>query len=93
MYNNIHYQLSFCNCKQVVIISNGVLIDHYTYSPFVTPFPRAYPVQEYPAENEQCASIMLMIMNVLDRKVAQFPHELVTYGGNGQVFSNWAQVR
>ena len=33
-----------------------------------------------------------MIMNNLDHRVAQFPHELVTYGGNGQVFSNWAQV-
>ena len=35
---------------------------------------------------------MHMIMNNLDPRVAQFPHELVTYGGNGQVFSNWAQV-
>jgi urocanate hydratase len=36
---------------------------------------------------------MLMIMNNLDPAVAQFPHELITYGGNGQVFSNWGQVR
>lgn len=53
---------------------------------------RAYPIQHYPAECQQAAAIMLMIMNNLDHDVAQFPEELVTYGGNGQVFSNWAQV-
>jgi len=52
---------------------------------------RAYPIDDYPARNRQAAAIMLMIMNNLDPRVAQFPHELVTYGGNGQVFSNWAQ--
>ncbi|KAF8766624.1 Urocanate hydratase like protein [Argiope bruennichi] len=52
---------------------------------------RAYPITEYPAQCQEAAAIMLMIMNNLDPKVAQFPHELVTYGGNGQVFSNWAQ--
>ncbi|XP_020600446.1 urocanate hydratase-like isoform X1 [Orbicella faveolata] len=52
---------------------------------------RAYPIDEYPARTRQAAAIMLMIMNNLDPRVAQFPHELVTYGGNGQVFSNWAQ--
>lgn len=52
---------------------------------------RAYPIDEYPARCRQAAAIMHMIMNNLDPSVAQFPHELVTYGGNGQVFSNWAQ--
>lgn len=52
---------------------------------------RAYPVSDYPAVSRQAASVMHMIMNNLDPRVAQFPHELVTYGGNGQVFSNWAQ--
>ncbi|XP_023230308.1 urocanate hydratase-like [Centruroides sculpturatus] len=52
---------------------------------------RAYPIDQYPAKCQKAAAIMLMIMNNLDPKVAQFPHELVTYGGNGQVFSNWAQ--
>ena len=52
---------------------------------------RAYPIGAYPARCQQAASIMLMIMNNLDPEVAQFPHELVTYGGNGSVFSNWAQ--
>lgn len=52
---------------------------------------RAYPIDYYPARSQQAAAIMLMIMNNLDPQVAQFPQELVTYGGNGQVFSNWAQ--
>lgn len=52
---------------------------------------KAYPIDCYPAKCSEAASIMLMIMNNLDKEVAQFPQELVTYGGNGQVFSNWAQ--
>ncbi|KAJ7316926.1 hypothetical protein JRQ81_003088 [Phrynocephalus forsythii] len=52
---------------------------------------RAYPIHEYPCKTRQAAAIMHMIMNNLDPAVAQFPQELVTYGGNGQVFSNWAQ--
>uniref|UniRef100_A0A8C2TWY1 urocanate hydratase n=1 Tax=Coturnix japonica TaxID=93934 RepID=A0A8C2TWY1_COTJA len=52
---------------------------------------RAYPIEDYPCKTKSAAAIMLMIMNNLDPSVAQFPQELVTYGGNGQVFSNWAQ--
>ena len=52
---------------------------------------KAYPIDAYPAKSSQAASIMLMIMNNLDPAVAQFPHELITYGGNGSVFQNWAQ--
>ncbi|XP_030425392.1 urocanate hydratase isoform X2 [Gopherus evgoodei] len=52
---------------------------------------RAYPIEEYPCKIKSAAAIMHMIMNNLDPSVAQFPQELVTYGGNGQVFSNWAQ--
>nr|XP_032640205.1 urocanate hydratase isoform X2 [Chelonoidis abingdonii] len=52
---------------------------------------RAYPTEEYPCKIKSAAAIMHMIMNNLDPSVAQFPQELVTYGGNGQVFSNWAQ--
>ena len=52
---------------------------------------RAYPITCYPCQTQGSAAIMLMIMNNLDPRVAQYPHELVTYGGNGQVFSNWAQ--
>ncbi|XP_038069650.1 urocanate hydratase-like [Patiria miniata] len=54
---------------------------------------RAYPIDDYPCNTRQAAGIMHMMMNNLDPRVAQFPHELVTYGGNGQVFSNWAQFR
>ena len=52
---------------------------------------KAYPLSEYPAKCQQAACIQLMIMNNLDPAVAQFPNELITYGGNGSVFSNWAQ--
>ncbi len=51
----------------------------------------ARPVSEYPAKSSQAAAIMLMIQNNLDPAVAQHPEELITYGGNGAVFQNWAQ--
>ena len=54
---------------------------------------RAYPIDTYPANSRHAAAIMLMIQNNLDPHVAQFPHELITYGGNGSVFQNWAQYR
>ncbi|MFP4846938.1 urocanate hydratase [Winogradskyella sp. PE311] len=53
----------------------------------------ARPIDDYPAKSKQAAAIMLMIQNNLDYAVAQHPHELITYGGNGGVFSNWAQYR
>lgn len=53
----------------------------------------ARPLENYPGNSEQARSIMLMIQNNLDPKVAQHPHELITYGGNGGVFQNWAQYR
>lgn len=51
----------------------------------------ARPIDWYPAKSQQAAAIMLMIQNNLDPRVAQHPHELITYGGNGAVFQNWAQ--
>jgi urocanate hydratase len=51
----------------------------------------ARPISEYPAQCQQAAAIMVMIHNNLDNAVAQHPHELITYGGNGAVFQNWAQ--
>ncbi len=54
---------------------------------------KARPIEEYPARSHQAAAIMLMIQNNLDKAVAQHPHELITYGGNGAVFQNWAQYR
>ena len=53
----------------------------------------ARPISEYPGKSEQANAIMLMIQNNLDYAVAQHPHELITYGGNGAVFQNWAQYR
>jgi urocanate hydratase len=53
----------------------------------------ARPISDYPSKSRQAAAIMLMIQNNLDDAVAQHPHELITYGGNGGVFSNWAQYR
>eukprot|EP01080_Neovahlkampfia_damariscottae_P005770 gene5770-9591_t len=52
---------------------------------------KAYPINCYPAKTKHAAAIMVMITNNLDPVVAQFPHELVTYGGNGSVFNNWGQ--
>ena len=51
----------------------------------------ARPIEDYPAHTKHAAAIMLMIQNNLDPNVAQHPHELITYGGNGAVFQNWAQ--
>jgi urocanate hydratase len=53
----------------------------------------ARPISDYPGECHQAKAIMLMIQNNLDHAVAQHPHELITYGGNGAVFQNWAQYR
>ena len=53
----------------------------------------ARPIDDYPARSRSAAAIMLMIQNNLDPAVAQHPHELITYGGNGAVFQNWAQYR
>jgi len=54
---------------------------------------KARPLEDYPHLSVQAASIMMMIQNNLDIAVAQHPHELITYGGNGAVFQNWAQYR
>lgn len=54
---------------------------------------RARPIDQYPHRSVQAAAIMMMIQNNLDPAVAQHPHELITYGGNGAVFQNWAQYR
>ncbi|MDY6026491.1 urocanate hydratase [Bergeyella zoohelcum] len=61
----------------------------YRFRPNYKMYARS--ISEYPAKSQQAAAIMLMIQNNLDYAVAQHPHELITYGGNGAVFSNWAQ--
>lgn len=61
----------------------------YRFRPAYAMYAR--PIEDYPCQCQQAAAIMLMIQNNLDPAVAQHPHELITYGGNGAVFSNWAQ--
>ncbi len=61
----------------------------YRYRPDYPMYAR--PIDTYPAKSRQAAAIMMMIQNNLDPAVAQHPHELITYGGNGAVFQNWAQ--
>ena len=63
----------------------------YRYRPDYDMYAR--PIGDYPARCRQAAAIMMMIQNNLDPAVAQHPHELITYGGNGAVFQNWAQYR
>ena len=63
----------------------------YRYRPTYPMYAR--PIDEYPHHSRQAAAIMMMIQNNLDPRVAQHPHELITYGGNGAVFQNWAQYR
>ncbi len=63
----------------------------YRYRPEYTMYAR--PISDYPGKCEQAKAIMLMIQNNLDHAVAQHPHELITYGGNGAVFQNWVQYR
>ena len=63
----------------------------YRYRPEYPMYAR--PIDAYPYRSRQAAAIMLMIQNNLDPKVAKYPQELITYGGNGAVFQNWAQYR
>ncbi len=63
----------------------------YRYRPSYKLYAR--PIDEYPAKSRQAAAIMAMIQNNLDERVAQHPHELIIYGGNGAIFQNWAQYR
>ena len=63
----------------------------YRYRPEYDIYAR--PIDQYPHRSEQAAAIMLMIQNNLDPAVAQHPHELIIYGGNGAIFQNWAQYR
>ena len=63
----------------------------YRLKPSYEMYARA--IEEYPCKTKQAGAIMLMIQNNLNKDVAQHPHELITYGGNGSVFQNWAQYR
>ncbi|MDR0972087.1 MAG: urocanate hydratase [Bacteroidales bacterium] len=80
-------------------LSEEFLLELETYGRiYMYRFRPNYPmyarnIEEYPYKSKQAAAIMLMIQNNLDNRVAQHPHELITYGGNGAVFMNWAQYR
>ena len=70
-------------------LNNYGRIYMYRFQPDYKIFAR--PIDEYPGNSIQAKSIMLMIQNNLDPSIAQHPQELITYGGNGSVFQNWAQ--
>ena len=70
-------------------LNKYVRIYMYRYRPTYKMYAR--PINQYPCKSKKAAAIMLMIQNNLDENIAQHPHELITYGGNGSVFQNWAQ--
>ncbi len=89
--------LRYFNKKHHQVLASEFLEELRTYGRiYMYRFRPAYkmyarPIEEYPAKSKQAAAIMLMIQNNLDYAVAQHPEELITYGGNGAVFQNWAQ--
>lgn len=84
--NTWHDELSKEFAQELIIYGR---IYMYRFKPDYQLYAR--PINEYPAKIQQAAGIMLMIQNNLDPAVAQHPEELITYGGNGAVFQNWAQ--
>ena len=92
--NALRYFPSALHPKLVPQFAEELRVRGHIWMPNLRPseYPMcAYPITSYPAKLAQCRAIQLMIMNNLDPAVAQYPHELITYGGNGSVFSNWAQ--
>ncbi|MCF8380255.1 MAG: urocanate hydratase [Bacteroidales bacterium] len=83
-----HYELAAEFLKELYDYGR---IYMYRYRPDYKIYARS--INEFPAKSKQAAAIMLMLSNNLDDAVAQHPHELITYGGNGAVFQNWAQYR
>lgn len=84
-----HHEVMARECQQELATYGRIYL--HRYRPDYTMHAR--PLDAYPARSKQAAAIMLMIQNNLDPKVAKHPHELITYGGNGAVFQNWAQYR
>lgn len=93
----IRNALRYFDSKHHALLAKEFAIELQTYGRiYMHRFRPVYPmyardIREYPAKSGQAAAIMLMIQNNLDPRVAQHPHELITYGGNGAVFQNWAQ--
>ncbi len=88
-FDTIHHETLISEFKEELDTYGRIYM--YRFRPDYKMYAR--PIEEYPAKSKQAAAIMLMIQNNLDHAVAQHPHELITYGGNGAVFSNWAQYR
>ncbi|MCX7548717.1 urocanate hydratase [Xanthomarina sp. F1114] len=86
-FDKKHHETLFPEFKQELETYGRIYM--YRFHPDYDIYAR--PIDDYPAKSKQAAAIMLMIQNNLDHAVAQHPHELITYGGNGGVFSNWAQ--
>jgi urocanate hydratase len=84
-----HHAVMVRECKDELTKYGRIYLHRYRPSYAM----HARPLSDYPAQTPQAAAIMLMIQNNLDHKVAKHPHELITYGGNGAVFQNWAQYR
>lgn len=88
-FDKIHHETLYKEFKDE--LNHYGRIYMYRFRPSYEMYAR--PLEQYPFKTKQAGAIMLMIQNNLNKEVAQHPHELITYGGNGSVFQNWAQYR
>ena len=88
-FDKIHHETLYKEFKDELDQYGRIYM--YRFRPSYEMYAR--PLEQYPFKTKQAGAIMLMIQNNLNKEVAQHPHELITYGGNGSVFQNWAQYR
>ena len=88
-FDKIHHETLYKEFKDELNQYGRIYM--YRFRPSYEMYSR--PLEQYPFKTKQAGAIMLMIQNNLNKEVAQHPHELITYGGNGSVFQNWAQYR
>ena len=88
-FDKIHHEALYKEFKDELNQYGRIYM--YRFRPSYEMYAR--PLEQYPFKTKQAGAIMLMIQNNLNKEVAQHPHELITYGGNGSVFQNWAQYR
>ena len=88
-FDKIHHETLYKEFKDELNQYGRIYM--YRFRPSYEMYAR--PLEQYPFKTKQAGAIMLMIQNNLNKEVAQHPHELITYGGNGSVFQNWAQYR
>ena len=88
-FDKIHHETLYKEFKEELNQYGRIYM--YRFRPSYEMYAR--PLEQYPFKTKQAGAIMLMIQNNLNKEVAQHPHELITYGGNGSVFQNWAQYR